>query len=211
MSVMQAALSILRLYAVDKVNQIGFGIERPHLRQTTSEFDEYAQTFATNLSAFNMGSMMQMQADPTDSTAQCATDTALTNEQLVILADFAAYTTGGFDAGTFYNQLKIVQLKQMEQYASCDFIPLLIAMDAMLSKLPNAAAAGMNSLTQIGTGWTDKDTSIYIGYDKFVEGWEETDPEVRWEKWGAAAMLTGSQILKISAGSADIDVAPASS
>ena len=63
------------------------------------------------------------------------------------MADFAQYTTGGFDAGEFYPLLKVVQLKQMEQYATCDFIPLLQRLDGMLSNVPNSVAAGMNVAT----------------------------------------------------------------
>lgn len=97
----------------------------------------------------------------------------------------------------------------MEQYASCDFVPLLQRLDGMLSNVPNSAAAGMNVATQIGTGWGEKNTSIYIGYDDFVTGYGQSGTE-GWETWGAASMLTLSQILKMQAGAADIDVSPTS-
>ena len=192
---------------------MGFNIEEHHLQQADSAtgFEDYALDAATYLSAFNKGAMLELQGDPTDETQQCAVDTAATNAELLIMADFAQYTAGGFDAGEFYRLMKIAQLKQMDQYASCDFIPLLIAGDGMLSNLPNAAAAGMNVLTQLGTGWTDKDTSIYIGWDDFQEGYGESDEAVKWQWYGSASMLTLSQILKIQAGAADIDVSPTSS
>ena len=209
MSVTKAALAFAKIYSVEKARQHGFSIEPHHLQQTEREFEDYAMTAAENVAAFNKGAMLQMQADPTDETQQCALDTAATNAELLIVADFAAYTAGGFDAGEFYDKLKIMQLKQMEQYSSCEFVPLLISTDAMFSNKPNAVAAGMNAATQIGTGWSEQDTSIYIGYDDFVDGWNESST-ARYELWGSGTMLTLSQLLKMEAGNADIDVSPTS-
>lgn len=111
MSVSKAALAFAKIYSVEKARQMGFNIEEHHLQQTTSEFEDYAMSFAENLAAFNKGAMLQMQSDPTDETQQCAVDTAATNAEILVLADFAQYTAGKFDAGEFYPLLKIVQLK----------------------------------------------------------------------------------------------------
>jgi len=83
----------------------------------------------------------------------------------------------------------------------------LISADALLNNVPQAVAAATNLATQLGTGYTNQDTSIYIAVKKAETGLEDN---WNWETFGAAFQLATAQILKISAGAADIEVSPTS-
>ena len=75
----------------------------------------------------------------------------------------------------------------------------------MLSNTPQATAAAVNMVTQIGTGFEKGDTSIYIAVDKAKEGIEDDN---NWETFGQAFQLALGQLLKIQAGEADFEVSP---
>ena len=107
-----------------------------------------------------------MQADPTDTDNDCYHNTVSTNAEILVLADFEAYTLGGFDFGTFADQFQVMGIYAMQQVESCNFTQFLIAGDALSTNLPNAISALANLVTQIGTGWSAQDTSVFISLDK---------------------------------------------
>ena len=77
----------------------------------------------------------------------------------------------------------------------------------MLNNIPNSVAAVMNLGTQIGTGFSSSDTSIYLAKEKCMEGWEASgEGDVKWQKYGECGQLFLSQLLKISAGENTIEV-----
>ena len=55
--------------------------------------------------------------------------------------------------------------KMVEQFDSCGVNEIMIVLDNAANNLP-ATIAGFNViLTQVTTGWTDQDTSIYYALD----------------------------------------------
>jgi len=66
-----------------------------------------------NVANFNKGLMSQMQNDPDDTTNDCFSGTEATNAELLVMADFAEYTLGGFDVATFTEITKIMNIKLM--------------------------------------------------------------------------------------------------
>ena len=73
---------------------------------TTSELEGYAEFAGRALSNFQLGMMQMMQNDPEDTTTLCYQNTIVTNTYIMDIADFTAYTTGGFDTGTFLIKFK---------------------------------------------------------------------------------------------------------
>ena len=103
--------------------------------------------------------------------------------------------------------LQVAQFQFVEELESCNYLQFLIALDGMLSNIPQATAAAVNLATQIGTGFENQDTSIYLAVDKFNQG---VDDDNNWQIFGESFQLGLSQLLKISAGETDIEVSPTS-
>lgn len=139
-------------------------LDHPQLKQDTSELEEFSKIVGENLSRFNEGMMSQMQDVPSSTTTQCYTDTASTNVEIMNLSDITAYIDAGgnYDQAAFLNLAKVMQIKFIAQLESCDYIQFLIALDGMFSNIPQATAAAVNLGTQLGTGYANYDTSIYI-------------------------------------------------
>ena len=57
----------------------------------------------------------------------------------------------------------------------------LIALDGMLSNIPQATAAAVNIATQVGTGFENQDTSIYIAWEKIEAGMNDDN---NWKTFG---------------------------
>merc|ERR1712038_158826 len=208
-----AAAIFGRIYGEDMAKRVGFWMEHPRLRQSAddvSAMSELALTWGTNLANLNKGMMSQMQADPSDTDNDCYTNTVATNAELLILADFESYVLGGFDAGTFADQLKVMQIKFMQQVEACNFTQYLIASDAMLNNIPNFAAASMNFATQVGTGFEEADTSSFIAYQAILDGNDLSgvDTDAQYEKYGEGWQLFTAELLKISAEESSIEVSP---
>lgn len=182
-------------------------LDHPKTKQSTSELEEYSLIVGQNASYFNTGMMSQMQSNPDSITTQCYIDTVNTNIEIINMSDISAYITDGgeYDQAAFLNLAKVMQIKFIAQLESCDYIQFLIALDGMLSNIPQATAAAVNLATQIGTGFENSDTSIYIAVNKIQEG---IDDDNNWETFGKGFQLGLSQILKISAGDSKIEVTP---
>ena len=112
--------------------------------------------------------MSQMQSNPDSTTTQCYLDTVSTNLGIIDMADISAYIDdgGNYDEAAFLNLAKVMQIKFIAQLESCDYIQFMIALDGMLSNIPQAAAASVNLATQLATGFENSDTSIYISVNK---------------------------------------------
>ena len=182
-------------------------LDHPKLKQSQSELEQYSLIVGQNASYFNTGMMSQMQSNPDSTTTQCYTDTVNTNIEIINMSDISAYITDGgeYDQAAFLNLAKVMQIKFIAQLESCDYIQFLIALDGMLSNIPQASAAFVNLATQIGTGYENQDTSIYIAVNKIQEGIDDNN---NWETFGKGFQLGLSQILKISAGDTKIEVTP---
>ena len=131
--------------------------------------------------------------------------TAETNALVYKLFDFQNYSVGKFDLGIFAEQSQIMNLKLMEEVDKCGYTKYLIALDTMTNNLPQLIASASNLATQIGTGFSKQDTSIYLSFDKFEACYNEN---WNWEKCGGGLQLAMSQLLKISAEEASITVTP---
>ena len=171
-----------------------------------------------------------MQEDPSSKTAQCYTDTVNTNTEILNMADISAYLNdnGEFDQAPFLNLAKVMQIKFITQLESCEYIGFLIALDGMLSRIPQFAAATVNLAVQLGTGFENSDTSVFISINKIMDGYNGVDNEcsasdaavgtcvdvgdgtagINFLYVGQGIQLGLSQLLKISAGDADIEVVP---
>ena len=159
--------------------------------------------------------MSQMQENPSSTETQCYIDTAATNVELINMSDITAYIDdgGNYDQAAFLNLAKVMQIKYIAQLESCEYIAFLVALDGMFTNIPQAAAAGVNLATQVGTGYQNWDTSIFLSidfvkpeFDELISGSGEAD----WKVLGQGFQLFMSQILKISAGDTDIEVVPTS-
>ena len=146
-----------------------------------------------------------MQSNPSDTSTQCYTDTALTNESLIDMSDTTAYLSadGYYQEDVFFNLLQVTQIQFVKQLESCNYMQFLISLDGMLSNIPQATAAAVNMATQLATGFENQDTSVYISVSKFSEGYNDS---MNWETFGQAFQLFLSQLLKVSAGDTDITV-----
>ena len=206
---LNALLTIGKLQVANIAAKFGHRqmLEHPKLRQSQSELEAYSLIVGQNASFFNSGMMSQMQSNPDSITTQCYIDTVNTNVELINMSDISAYITDGgeYDQAAFLNLAKVMQIKFIAQLESCDYIQFLIALDGMLSNIPQATAAAVNLVTQIGTGFENSDTSIYIAVNKIQEG---IDDDNNWETFGKGFQLGLSQILKISAGDTKIEVTP---
>ena len=206
-----AAAIFANMYGHDMATRMGFDMKHPKLRQSAddvSQMSELALEWGTKLAYLNKGMMSQMQADPADTDNDCYTNTLATNAEILILVDFESYVLGGFDAGTFAEQFKVMNIKYMQQVDACNFTQYLIAGDAFLNNIPNFAAGSMNLLTQIGTGYSEADTSAFLAYQKILDGNDLDDPEAQFEKYGEGFQLFTAELLKISAEEASIEVSP---
>ena len=150
--------------------------------------------------------MSQMQSNPDSTENDCYKRVEETNALVLTLFDFPAYVVGGFDVGTFFDEVKVMNISLMQELEACGYNDYLIMTDSMLNNIPNAASSFINMGTQIATGWTDEDTSAFISLNKFKDAWNAE--EFDYEEAGQALQLFGGQLVKISIGEADIEVEP---
>ena len=128
------------------------------------------------------------------------------------LANFSAYTVGEFDAGIFVSKFKEMNFFLIQELEACSYNEFLISLDAMVSNLPQAVAAGLNLITQASTGFADSgvdssgSTSLYKAYDIFAQAGNHNDEAKFWQYTGQAFQLLLSQLLKVAAGDQDIEV-----
>ena len=154
-------------------------LRQPFVRQATtssnSELEDLALVVGENAQRFNRGMMSQMQDNPSDTTNQCYIDTALTNVALNDLSDITAYLTadGYYKEDVFFQLLQVSQFAFVTQLDSCNYMQFLIALDGMFSNIPQATAAVVNLATQVGTGFENQDTSIYLSWKKIEAGMED--------------------------------------
>ena len=151
--------------------------------------------------------MSQMMSNPDSITAQCYLDTVDTNTEIINMSDISQYISDGgeYDEAAFLNLAKVMQIKWIAQLESCDYIQFLIALDGMFSNIPQAAAASVNLVTQLATGFENSDTSIYLSVNMIEDGMADDN---NWETFGKGFQLGLSQLLKISAGDTSIEVTP---
>ena len=87
----------------------------------------------------------------------------------------------------------------------------------MVSNLPQAVAAGLNIVTQAGTGFSSSDanssgtTSIYKAWDILSTAGNHNDENKLWQYRGQAFQLFLAQLLKVTAGDQDVEVVPVGS
>lgn len=211
MGLSNAARMFTQLYGVEIARRNGINV-------THEEFSELA-TSASSLSGYNKlaadvsdfgsklnkGMMAEMQANPTDTENDCFTTTSANNLLILDMFDFTAYTTASFDFGIFLEKTQIMNLKFMEQLDKCGYNKYLIALDEMTNNLPMLVSSGANLVTQVGTGFSNQDTSIFLSIDKFEACFKDG---LKVESCGGGLQLGLSQLLKITAEDASVDVVP---
>jgi hypothetical protein len=109
-----AATAFAAIYGREEAIKHGFNMDIHRLQQSEqSELEAFALAGGYNISNFNKGLMSQMMADPSDTTNDCYSTTEDCNAEIMVLADFAEYTLGGFDVATFTEMFKIMNIKLM--------------------------------------------------------------------------------------------------
>ena len=146
-----------------------------------------------------------MQAEPSDTNNDCYNTTAETNALLVKAFDFDNFSKGDFDVAELLEKSQIAFIKGVEQLDDCSYNKYLIAFDTFTNNIPQATAAGANLVTQIATGWSDSDTSIFLSYNKMKDAINND-----WDIEGIASsfQLGISQLLKVDAEPAEVAVTP---
>lgn len=215
----RAATIFAHMYGKEEALKHGFRASQIHeggfqaVMATASPLEDIAMNLGHNLAYLNLGMMSYMQANPDDKKNFCYQSTEATNADLLLLFDIGDYMVGGFNSNNFANQLKIMNIKFMQQMEDCNYTQFLIALDGMLNNIPNAVASLMNTATQIGTGWSSQDQSIYIAVDMFKKGWNASNAnhgEEKFKLYGQGFQLAMSQILKISAPAITVEATPTS-
>ena len=92
----------------------------------------------------------------------------------------------------------------MEQFEACGVNELLILFDGALNDLPRTISSLSNAATQIGVGWTDRNTAIYYSYEDIANAWGTE----AYEELGYGLMLMLGQLLKYEAPGAVVEVSP---
>ncbi len=156
------------------------------------------------LQNFNTGFMLSLQSNPNDRTTTCQDRTTATNKLIADLADPKQYTGGKIIESEFLEKFQVAAIVGMEQFDDCGINEFLISLDGALNNWSSLAGSVSAVGTQLITGWSKKDTSIYISTTKLSDSWDAVD----WEGIGKGGSLMISQILKFEAPEAAIEVTP---
>jgi hypothetical protein len=109
-----AATAIVAIYGTEAAAKQSFNMGGHRLQQSEeSALEDFALSTGYNFSNLNRGMMSQMQSDPSDTDNDCYYGTVATNAEIMVMADFSAYTLGGFDAATFLELFKVFSIKLM--------------------------------------------------------------------------------------------------
>ena len=175
----KASIAFAKLYLTEKDSHSNDSATSK--KEFASPLAQYAFDFGENVAAFNKGMMSQMQENPTDTDNECYKRTAATNAEILILSDFSEWLLGGFDQVTYLDQVKIMNFQFTSEMEACRYNEFLISLDGMLTSISRATAAGVNLTTQLMTGYTNQDTSIYLAVSKISDGWQD---DRNWETLG---------------------------
>lgn len=137
-----------------------------------SSIEAYAALAADVVGALNIGAVTQLTQSPSDTTSTCYVSAEATNALIVDMADFAQYTTGGFDPATFTQKFQLMNIKLMKEFEDCGVIPLLVKLDTMINDLPQTVSAVTNLGTQVATGIASGsyDSSVFLATNKIQAG-----------------------------------------
>ena len=156
------------------------------------------------LQNFNTGFMLSLQSNPNDRNTNCQDRTKATNKLIADLSDPNNYSTGEINESEFFEKFQVAAIIGMEQFDDCGINEFLISLDGALNNWSSLAGSVSAVGTQLITGWSKKDTSIYISTTKLSDSWDVAD----WEGIGKGGSLMISQILKFEAPEAAIEVTP---
>ena len=162
------------------------------------------RVWSGHLQNFNRGAMMQITADPTDTTTDCYTKTTEVNTLIEYMFDETNYSTGELNQAEFLDNFQICSFSYMEQVESCGLNELLITLDTTSTQLNNFVANITNLGTQTALGWTDRDSPIFLAIDDF------RNSNGDFTKRGEGFMLLLSQAVKFEAPAAVVEVSPTS-
>ena len=114
------------------------------------------------LQSYNTGFMRSLQSNPDDRSTQCMDKTSATNLKIKDMTDATQYTTGEVNQGEFLEKFQLAALVGMEQFESCGINEFLISLDGALNNISSLGGSLSAVTTQLITGYSKKDTSIYI-------------------------------------------------
>jgi len=135
-----AAILFAKLYSVQLASQMGFDMNGINLQTasvtTNTGLNKIALDAASFLSKLNKGMMKEMQQDPSDELNDCFRTVAETNALLLKTLDFASYSTGGFNIGSFGEKTQLMNLKFTSEIEKCGYSKYLMAFDTMTNNIP---------------------------------------------------------------------------
>jgi len=114
------------------------------------------------LQNYNTGFMRSLQSNPDDRKTQCMDKTSATNLKIKDMTDATQYTTGEVNQSEFIEKLQLAALVGMEQFESCGINEFLISFDGALNNWSSLGGSLSAVTTQLITGYSKKDTSVYI-------------------------------------------------
>jgi len=164
------------------------------------------QRYFRYLQNYNTGFMRSLQSNPDDRTTQCMDKTKATNLKINDMTDVNQYSDESVNQGEFLEKFQLAALVGMEQFEACGINEFLISLDGTLTNWSSLGGSLSAVTTQLITGYSKRDTSIYISTTRMSDAWSAVD----WEELGLGSSLFISQILKFEAPDAAIQVEPTS-
>ena len=168
------------------------------------EEESTVERYSRYLQNMNVGAMRSLQSNPDDLDTDCYANTAATNVLINEMFDVTNYTDGEINQAEFLEKFQVMSIVGMEQFEACGVNELLILFDGALNDLPRTISSLSNAATQIGVGWTDRNTAIYYSYEDIANAWGTE----AYEELGYGLMLMLGQLLKYEAPGAVVEVSP---
>lgn len=89
--------------------------------------------------------------------------------------DVSKYLSGGFNPADLLGKAQIVGMDLMAQFEACKYNTFLVQLDMFMSNIPQFAGSMSNLATQVGTGFSDSNTPVFISYKSLTEAFAAND------------------------------------
>ena len=116
----------------------------------------------------------------------------MTGAQIEDLGNQANYVDGVYNTPDLQNFAQIAAMKLMTQFNDCNYTGFLVQFDQFFSNIPQFAGTATNLITQVITGYSTKNTAVFISVNDFVDGYNNDD----WNGLGQAFQLFLAQAMK---------------
>jgi len=112
--------------------------------------------------------------------------------------------SGSVNFGQLMENGQVILIQLMDQFDKCNFNNYLVQLDLAMSQLPQLVGSVSNLATQVGTGWSNADTTVFLAYNDFKTTWDQSD----YSGMGTQFQLFLSQLLKVEAPATKQDITP---